>query len=258
MSENNMVAANDRRFTLRKILMDFMSTGVLVLSILLIVYISILTFRNEQLLANHQYMTFQFWVCIFFLCDFIVRLVFSANRLRYLARNWAFLLLSIPYLNIVNYLDISVGQEAMFFLRFIPLMRGALAMGIVIGYLSTNAITSLFISYITIMLLVTYFCSLIFYQREHGINHEVDTYWTALWWAFMNMSTVGCYINPMTVTGKLIAVVLPIFGMIIFPLFTVYLTNYVTQATNHAVEIADKRDDGSKTADKKANSASQH
>ncbi len=47
----------------------------------------------------------------------------------------------------------------------------------------------------------------------------------------MNMSTVGCYINPMTMAGKIVAVVLPVSGMIIFPLFTVYLTNYVSRNT---------------------------
>ena len=84
-------------------------------------------------------------------------------------------------------------------------------------------------SYLSIMILLVYFCSLIFYQREAGVNPDVNSYWTALWWSAMNMSTVGCYINPVTVAGKIVAVVLPISGMIIFPLFTVYLTDYVTR-----------------------------
>ena len=72
--------------------------------------------------------------------------------------------------------------------------------------------------------------------REHGVNPEVNSYWTALWWSGMNLSTVGCNISPMTVAGKIVAVVLPMSGMIIFPLFTVYLTNYVTEAMkkNHS------------------------
>ena len=44
----------------------------------------------------------------------------------------------------------------------------------------------------------------------------------------MNMSTVGCDISPVTVAGKIVAVILPIAGMIVFPLFTVYLTNFLT------------------------------
>ena len=115
----------------------------------------------------------------------------------------------------------------LYFVRFIPLARGALAMSIVMGYLSSNAVTSLFMSYLVILLMITYFCSLIFYEMEQPCNPQVQTYWSALWWAFMNMSTVGCDISPVTVVGKLVAVVLPIMGMVIFPLFTVYLTDYV-------------------------------
>ena len=78
--------------------------------------------------------------------------------------------------------------------------------------------------------MVAYFCSLIYYQCEHPVNPQVTGYWTALWWSAMNMSTVGCSIPAVTVAGKIVEVVLPVTGMIIFPLFTVYLTDYVTNA----------------------------
>lgn len=211
-------------------LMGLMNTVVLVLSVLLIVWISIDTFKNINFLENHRYMTFQFWVCVIFIIDFFVELWNSENKWRFFRRRIVFLLLSVPYLNIVNLMDIHLNYDALYFVRFIPLARGALALSIVISYLSSNAVTSLFMSYLSIMILVGYFCSLIFYQREHGVNPEVNTYWTALWWSAMNMSTVGCNISPVTVSGKIVAVVLPVSGMVIFPLFTVYLTDFVTRA----------------------------
>lgn len=104
--------------------------------------------------------------------------------------------------------------------------------------------------------MITYFSSLIFFQREHGINPDIDNYWTALWWSAMNLTTVGCYINPMTLAGKILAVVLPICGMIMFPLFTVYLTNYVTQSMkqsqqrmNHRILFHNKNQKESSDAD---------
>ena len=209
---------------------------VLILSVLLIVWISIDTFKRVNVLENHAYMTFQFWVCVFFILDFFVGLYYAGDRWRFFRHRIVFLLLSIPYLNIINLLDIKLSYDALYFIRFIPLARGALALSIVIGYLSSNAVTSLFMSYLSIMLLVGYFCSLIFYQREAGVNPEVNTYWTALWWSAMNMSTVGCDISPVTVAGKIVAVVLPVSGMVIFPLFTVYLTDYVTRAVKRTKE----------------------
>ena len=211
-------------------LLGTMNIIVLTLSELLIIWISIDTFNRVDFLNNHAYMTFQFWVCIVFIIDFFIELHYTENKWRFFRHRLMFLLLSIPYLNIINVMDIHLDHDALYFVRFIPLARGALALSIVISYLSSNAVTSLFISYLSIMLLVGYFCSLIFYQREAGVNPQVNSYWTALWWSAMNMSTVGCDISPVTVSGKIVAVILPVSGMIIFPLFTVYLTNYVTNA----------------------------
>lgn len=233
---NKATAANDTRHHPRpgRVLLMTMNLIVLILSVMLIVWISIDTFETKQFLNNKPYMAFQFWVCIFFLIDFFVGLVYADNKWRYFLHRFVFLILSLPVLNFVHWMQIPLSHDALYFVRFIPLARGALALSIVMGYLSSNAVTSLFMSYLSIMILICYFCSLIFYAREYGVNPEVKTYWTALWWSFMNLSTVGCDIPPMTVSGKIVAVVLPICGMIIFPLFTVYLTNYVTNAMNRS------------------------
>lgn len=232
----------------RRYVLNTMHVAVLVLSILLIVYISIDTFSDVQFLENKSYMNFQLWVCIIFILDFFIELFFADDKWSYFKRRLVFLFLSIPYLNILPVMSFDISNEALFFLRFIPLARGALALSIVMGYVSSNAVSSLFMSYIVIMLMVTYFGSLIFFQQEHGVNPQVDTYWTALWWAAMNMSTVGCDVNPVTVAGKIVAVILPISGMIIFPLFTVYLTNYVTRHT-HLLKKDSADDDSSDSSD---------
>lgn len=208
--------------------LNWLNSIVLVLSAVLIIWISLDTFRKIDFLNNPAYMRFQFWVCMIFIVDFFVGFYYDKNRKSYFRRRIFFLLVSIPYLNIINQMDITLSPETIYFVRFIPLARAALAMSIVISYLSSNAVTSLTISYLTILVFVTYFCSLIFYQRESGVNPDVDTYWTALWWSAMNMTTVGCSISPVTVAGKIVEVILPICGMIMFPLFTIYITNYVT------------------------------
>ena len=217
-----------------RVVMTFMNIVVLILSAALISWISYDTFERINFLENHTYMTFQFWVCMVFILDFFVGLYYAPKKWSYFKRRFWFLILSIPVLNIVNMLHITLNPDMLYFARFLPMARGALALAIVVSYVSTNAVTSLFASYITIMLFIAYFCSLIFYQREAGVNPDVNTYWTALWWTMMNLSTVGCSISPVTVAGKIVAVVLPISGMIIFPLFTVYLTDYVTRTFKKA------------------------
>lgn len=229
MTATTVTPQHDRS---RHYVLTFMNLLVLVLSSILIAWISIDTFKRENFLENHTYMQFQFWMCMVFVVDFFVELYYAPQKWRYFRRRFLFLLLSIPVLNIINVSGVELGADALYFVRFIPLARAALALAIVISYISSNAVTSIFISYITILLFVVYFCSLIFYQREAGVNPDVKTYWTALWWSAMNMTTVGCDISPVTVSGKIVAVVLPVAGMIIFPLFTVYLTDYVTRTMN--------------------------
>ena len=56
-----------------------MHTIVLVLSVLLIVYISIDTFEEIDFLQNSHYMTFQLWVCVVFIIDFFVEMYFAAG-----------------------------------------------------------------------------------------------------------------------------------------------------------------------------------
>ena len=43
----------------------------------------------------------------------------------------------------------------------------------------------------------------------------------------MDATTIGSYIYPVTVAGKILAVLLAALGMMMFPLFTVYITNWV-------------------------------
>lgn len=201
---------------------------VLLLSLALIVWISYDTLNQIVLLWDVKYMQFQFWVCLVFILDFFVAMSYSHDKWRYFRRNILFLLLSIPYLNIINALGLDLTTNELYFIRYIPLARGALAMAIVVGYLSSNAVTSMFISYLVIMVTVAYFCSLILFDREYGVNPAVRSYGTALWWSCMNLTTVGCSINPVSPVSKIVLVLLPVCGMIMFPMFTVYLTNYLT------------------------------
>ncbi len=200
---------------------------VLVLSLALIVFISYDTFQNINFLENHLYMTFQFWVCIVFLLDFFIEWWLSADRKSYVGHHWFYLLISIPYLNIIDMFDLEFPMQALYFVRFVPLVRGAYALAMVVGYFSGNRAYSLLAQYMAILVSVVYFSGLVFYYEEHEINSDVNTYWDALYWAAMNCDTVGSYISAVTVVGKVLSIVLAVAGMMMLPLFTVYITTRV-------------------------------
>ena len=51
----------------------------------------------------------------------------------------------------------------------------------------------------------------------------------AIWWASMNLTTVGANIFAVTAIGKILTVLLPTLGMMMFPIFTVYVTQIYTR-----------------------------
>lgn len=209
----------------RDVALSALHAVILILSVLLIVFISIDTFRHTPFLHNRAYMHFQFWVCIVFMADFFIEWPLAPDKRRYFRHRLLFLLLSIPWLNILNLLNLPLTETELYWVRFIPLARGVLAMSIVVGYISRNRITSVFASYTAVMLAFLYLGSLIFLYREHPVNPRVPDFGAALWWACMDATTTGCEIQPVTTAGKIVGMVLAGMGMVMFPLFTVYITN---------------------------------
>ena len=81
-------------------------------------------------------------------------------------------------------------------------------------------------AYVVTVVMFTYISALLFYDCEIGVNSSLKSFGDALWWAGMNVTTVGAEIFPVTTTGKIICVILPVVGMMFFPIFTVYISEY--------------------------------
>jgi hypothetical protein len=202
----------------------FTNIVVLALSVLLIFCISLATFSGQQLTDNAAYMRIQLSVCIVFMLIFFADMRRAQQRTLYFVHNLPFLLISIPYLNIIAALGMPLTNSAMQYLHFIPLLRGAYVMILIINAVSTSRIMSFFLSYLSIVVLMIYFSSLLFYMREHAVNPAINGYLTSVWWCCLQFTTIGAPIDPVTPTGKVLAFILAAMGVIMFPLFTVYLT----------------------------------
>ncbi len=214
----------------RKGVCGFMHILILALSLFLVISISIDTFKNISFLNQPSYIKMQFWICVFFLFDFFFEFFLSNHKWRYLRSHFLFLLISIPYINIMELYNIHFSMEMIYYMRFVPLLRGGYALVIVIGWLSVNKISTLFSSYITLLISTVYFASLIFFVEEHKHNPLVLDYWSALWWASMDVTTVGSNIVAVTPVGKILSVLLAALGMMMFPIFTVYVTNVIQRS----------------------------
>jgi Ion channel. len=173
-----------------------------------------------------------------FVCVSLLLLLFieflatpKAKKWKYIKTHIFLFLIAIPYLNIIHYMGwhVNVDKNIIGILRFVPLLLGTYSLGYIVNWINGNKIGSLLETYLILLIGSVYFCSIIFYELEKGLNSMVNTYWDSLWWAFMDTTTVGSNIYAVTPIGKFLSVLLAAFGMMMFPIFTVYITNIVTQ-----------------------------
>ena len=207
----------------------FLHILILILSVFLVVRISIDTFHNEAFYLEPRFLKFQFWICIVFLFDFFVEFFLARNKWHYIRNRFIFFLVSIPYNSIISFYGWHFSPQVTYALHYIPLIRGGYAMSIVISWFTYNRATGLFISYLATLIFTVYFASLAFYVFEHHVNSLVKDYQDALWWACMDATTVGSNIVAVTPVGRILSVLLAALGMMMFPIFTVYVTNLLTR-----------------------------
>ena len=203
---------------------DMLNVLVLLGSVVVIVALSFEVFHGTM--EDYRlYLKIQLWVCLVFLADFFFRFYLSRRKWRFLMHNLIFFLVAIPYLNISDYFGITQPPDVYYVIKLMPLVRGGYGLAVMVGWFTRSRITNLLISYIVILLALIYFSTLIFYSLEHGVNPHVTTYGSAVWWAFMNVMTVGANIFAVTSMGQILTVVLAASGMMMFPIFTAYITS---------------------------------
>jgi voltage-gated potassium channel Kch len=171
---------------------------------------------------------------VVFLFDFFVELLLSQRKRRYLLTHFLFFLVSIPYLAIFEWLDLDFSAHIEYLIRFIPLVKGGYAMAIVVGWFTYNKATGLFVTYMVTFVATVYFGSVAFYIFERGVNQAVTCYADALWWASMDVTTVGSDIVAVTPVGRVLSVILAALGMMMLPIFTVYVTSLITDKRTSA------------------------
>lgn len=202
---------------------------MLALSIFLIVSISIDTFRGLEFYDAPRFVSLQTWICGFFMLDFFVELAYARRRWRFLATHFLFFLVSVPYLFIIYRLHLQLSPEVAYLVQYIPLVRGGYALAVVVGWFTYNRVTGIFVTYVVTLLAMVYFGSLVFFMFEAPVNPDVSAYQDALFWACMDTTTVGSDIYAITSEGRVVSVVLAALGMMMFPIFTVYITSVISR-----------------------------
>lgn len=219
-----------------RIFEKFLNILVLLGSLFIIVIVSIELLSLRPVLSESFILNTHLIVCFIFLLDFFVRWFYSGQGWRFMWRNLFFFLVSIPYLNIVYAFVPDLSHGAWVALRLIPLTRGIYGVSLIVSWMTLSKVTNLFVTYLTILFIIIYFSSIIFFFMEHGPNPMVKDYWDAFNWSLMNVTTVGSNIFGVTKLGQSLAVILAASGMIFFPIFTAFVVDKFQKKRKEAEE----------------------
>jgi hypothetical protein len=146
------------------------------LSLLLVISISIDTFRGVPFYDDVNYLDLQFWICLMLMVLFFLEVYNADNSWQYFGRHFLFLLLIIPYLTLFDWWGIQLSPQAAFLFRFIPLVRGYIAFTLIAYGLLRDLSSGLLITYIVVLFSFIYYCSLIFYVLEMGVNPQLHSF----------------------------------------------------------------------------------
>lgn len=205
---------------------NVLNTISLAASVVLLVSMSIEVADRADDLLSEWYRVLQLVVCSIFFATAVFRLLIPRYRRRHWFRDVLFALLSIPYINILEWSGVELAARYERIVAFAPVLMSVMATVVILEWLIEGRKRRLMAAYILTVTMFTYISALLFYDCEMGVNSRLKSFGDALWWAWMNVTTVGAEIFPVTAVGKVVCVVLPVVGMMFFPIFTVYVSDY--------------------------------
>jgi voltage-gated potassium channel len=170
-------------------------------------------------------------IAVIFLFEFFFKLYASKNKMQYLRSNWWLLLASIPVTS-----PMTQGLRALRFLRILRLLR------LVRVLTGTDAIlkycerffTQTHVAYVFVIFALSVGTgATLFDYFEFGTNQSVHGYFDSFWWAMVTVSTIGYGdIYPVTVGGRITAMMLMIIGVGLSGVFTAIVASFILRK-NH-------------------------
>ena len=185
--------------------------------------------------------TITIWVI--FVLDFVLRLVLAPDRSEYLKANW----LTIPALFLPALRILRVAQVVRV-MRVARAVRGARLLSVISSLnRGTRALGRTMqrrgVGYalaLTILVLLGGSAGMYAFEQGGPNDHVFGSYGGTLWWTAMTLTTMGADVFPRTAEGRLLCVLLALYGFVVFGYVTATLASHflARDAEDETGEIA--------------------
>lgn len=205
-------------------LLKFFDYLVVVASVVLIVAISVEILDGDSRSFARWYVNLQLVICLIFMADFFISMSASIDKNRYFWSHLVILVISLPYLSMPYEHVLNIERDGVMLIALMPILRSFVAIYILLRWIIRGeSARRLLYAYLLSVISLTYISALLFYDCEISVNADIHNFGDAAWWAAMALTTTELTIVPVTVTAKVLAVILPLSGMLMLPVATNFL-----------------------------------
>jgi voltage-gated potassium channel len=164
------------------------------------------------------------FVCVVFLLDFFVHLALAPSKRAFLRMGWIDLLSSIPEIGWLRW-----GRV----FRVFRILRALRSFRAFYAHFSTERARGTFVMVGLMALITVLLATITVLEVEHRVpGANIRTAGDALWWAFATVTTIGYGdFYPVTMAGRIVAVVLVVFGLSFLGTFTAYVASFFLEKT---------------------------
>ncbi|WP_321422539.1 ion channel [uncultured Methanobacterium sp.] len=201
-----------------KVIFEALLSVSIIIELLFLVLVSIGFIAGIKTGSVYAFGNWDIIIGIFILIDFVLFRVIrgdNQNSWDFIRENWVYIVASVPLFficfNIFHLMNFKIFIGLIGIVRIYALFKVLqITSGEVRKYPQKTKL-----DYATfLLLLVIIFGSYLFFIVESGVNPEVPSYESAIWYAIVSMTTVGYGdIVPVTLIGHIIGTILILTGM---------------------------------------------
>ncbi|MGH2449529.1 MAG: ion transporter [Chloroflexota bacterium] len=174
-------------------------------------------------------------IYVVFVLDFLVELALAPHTLRYIKRHWlAAIAVVLPFLRVAS------------IFRFVGLVRGASLLEILTGLnRGTRAIGTVIkrggLGYVLALtgIVVLTAAAATYYFEQGQPGADIHTFGEALYWAATVVTTMSIGLEPQSVEGRVIAILLRIYALGIAGYLTAIIAAYLLGVTNPRTTVSE-------------------
>ncbi|ALS97641.1 potassium channel family protein [Lacimicrobium alkaliphilum] len=221
--------------TQQKIKLGPFDIGMMVLSIVAVVNISVLMVMQLSADVRHYLLIMDTFICVVFLMHFFYNLAHSKDRRLYFKEHWIDFVASIPAIEIFR---LARFLQVLRVIRLIKQTRH-----LMLSSLKDRIQTTLATMMVALVILIGA-SGLSIYLIEFDLpNANIRTAEDAIWWSLVTISTVGYGdYYPVSTAGRVVSILLIISGVSLFGVISGYIASYfITPQEKDQLAVQNKR-----------------